>query len=36
MTKDNKKEENKELILNFNKLLPRDIHHQSLYIQNYL
>ena len=34
--KDNKKEENKELILNFNKLLPRDKHHQSLYIQNYL
>ena len=34
--KDNKKEEVKELVLNFNKFLPRDIHHQSLYIKNYL
>jgi hypothetical protein len=32
--KDNKKEEVKELVLNFNKFLPRDIHHQSLYIKN--
>ena len=34
--KENKKEEVKDLILNFNKKLPRDIHHQSLYIKNYL
>ena len=31
-----KKEETKEIILNFNKALPRDIHHQSSYIKNYL
>ena len=31
-----KKEEAKELILNYNKALPRDIHHQSIYIKNYL
>ena len=34
--KENKKEETKETILNFNKFLPRDIHHQSIYIKNYL
>ena len=34
--KDNKKEETKELILNFNKTLPKDIFHQSIYIKNYL
>ena len=31
-----KKEETKEIILNYNKALPRDIHHQSTYIKNYL
>jgi hypothetical protein len=31
-----KKEETKEIILNYNKALPRDIHHQSAYIKNYL
>ena len=31
-----KKEETKELILNLNKALPREINHQSIYIKNYL
>ena len=34
--KENKKEETKEIILNFNKTLPREMHHQSSYIKNYL
>ena len=31
-----KKEETKEIFLNFNKALPRDINHHSSYIKNYL